>query len=224
MASPWSEPWCSAASGPTAPISASTISSETNCGATSSMPCCCSRSEAWHLLVAAADLIVVFLAVEVLSLSLYVLTALTFRRGPIEAAMKYFLLGAFASAFLLYGVALSYGAAGTTSVQGLARALAGYDRKPAARPRRRPAARGRPRFQGHPGAVPHVDARRLPGRAEPGHRVHVGRHEGRRVHRDDPGVRRRLRRAPVGPSPGDRRAGRASRWSSEACSRSPRST
>ena len=77
------------------------------------------------LLVAAADLIVVFLAVEVLSLSLYVLTALTFRRGPIEAAMKYFLLGAFASAFLLYGVALSYGAAGTTSVQGLARALTG---------------------------------------------------------------------------------------------------
>ena len=48
------------------------------------------------LLVAAADLIVVFLAIEVLSLSLYVLTALTFRRGPAEAAMKYFLLGAFA--------------------------------------------------------------------------------------------------------------------------------
>ncbi len=77
------------------------------------------------LLVAAADLIVVFLAVEVLSLSLYVLTALTFRRGPTEAAMKYFLLGAFASAFLLYGVAMSYGAAATTSVQELARALAG---------------------------------------------------------------------------------------------------
>ena len=77
------------------------------------------------LLVAAADLIIVFLAVEVLSLSLYVLTALTFRRGPTEAAMKYFLLGAFASAFLLYGVAMSYGAAATTSVQGLARALAG---------------------------------------------------------------------------------------------------
>jgi NADH-quinone oxidoreductase subunit N len=77
------------------------------------------------LLVAAGDLIIVFLAVEVLSLSLYVLTALTFRRGPTEAAMKYFLLGAFASAFLLYGVAMSYGAAATTSVQGLARALAG---------------------------------------------------------------------------------------------------
>ena len=77
------------------------------------------------LLVAAADLIVVFLAVEVLSLALYVMTALTFRRGPTEAAMKYFLLGAFASAFLLYGVAMSYGASATTSVQGLARALTG---------------------------------------------------------------------------------------------------
>ena len=39
--------------------------------------------------------------------------------------MKYFLLGAFASAFLLYGVAMSYGAAATTSIQGLARALSG---------------------------------------------------------------------------------------------------
>ncbi|HET6713151.1 MAG TPA: NADH-quinone oxidoreductase subunit N [Actinomycetota bacterium] len=77
------------------------------------------------LLVAAADLIIVFLAIEVLSLSLYVLTALTFRRGPTEAAMKYFLMGAFASAFLLYGVAMSYGAAATTSIQGLARALTG---------------------------------------------------------------------------------------------------
>ena len=77
------------------------------------------------LLVAAADLIIVFLAIEVLSLSLYVLTALTFRRGSVEAAMKYFLLGAFASAFLLYGVAMSYGAAATTSIQGLARGLSG---------------------------------------------------------------------------------------------------
>jgi NADH-quinone oxidoreductase subunit N len=77
------------------------------------------------LLVAAADLIVVFLAIEVLSLSLYVLTAFTFRRGPTEAALKYFLLGAFASAFLLYGLAMSYGAAATTSIQGLARALSG---------------------------------------------------------------------------------------------------
>jgi NADH-quinone oxidoreductase subunit N len=77
------------------------------------------------LLVVSADLIIVFLAVEVLSLSLYVLASLTFRRGPVEASLKYFLLGAFASAFLLYGVAMAYGAAATTSIQGLARALSG---------------------------------------------------------------------------------------------------
>jgi NADH-quinone oxidoreductase subunit N len=77
------------------------------------------------LLVFAADLIMVFLAVETLSLALYVMTALTFRRGPTEASMKYFLLGAFAAAFLLYGIAMAYGAAATTSIQGLAKALSG---------------------------------------------------------------------------------------------------
>ncbi len=77
------------------------------------------------LLVFAADLIIVFLAVETLSLALYVMTALTFRRGPTEASMKYFLLGAFAAAFLLYGIAMAYGAAATTSILGLANALSG---------------------------------------------------------------------------------------------------
>ena len=77
------------------------------------------------LLVFAADLIIVFLAIETLSLALYVMTALTFRRGPTEASMKYFLLGAFAAAFLLYGIAMAYGAAATTSIQGLANALSG---------------------------------------------------------------------------------------------------
>ena len=80
----------------------STTSKRTSSGATSSTRCCCSRSAAWRCWWPPRDLIIVFLAIEVLSLSLYVLTALTFRRGPTEAAMKYFLLGAFASAFLLY--------------------------------------------------------------------------------------------------------------------------
>jgi NADH-quinone oxidoreductase subunit N len=79
------------------------------------------------LIVAAADLIVVFLALEILSLSLYVLTGLTGRRAANEAAMKYFLLGAFSSAFFLYGVAMSYGATGTTKIPALATALTGGD-------------------------------------------------------------------------------------------------
>jgi NADH-quinone oxidoreductase subunit N len=77
------------------------------------------------LIVAAADLIVTFLALEILSLSLYVLTGLTGRRAANEAAMKYFLLGAFSSAFFLYGVAMAYGATGTTKIVAMALALTG---------------------------------------------------------------------------------------------------
>jgi len=77
------------------------------------------------LIVAAADLIVTFLALEILSLSLYVLTGLTGRRAANEAAMKYFLLGAFSSAFFLYGVAMAYGATGTTKIGAMALALSG---------------------------------------------------------------------------------------------------
>jgi NADH-quinone oxidoreductase subunit N len=78
------------------------------------------------LLAASSDLITVFLALEVLSLSLYVLAGFTWRRlAAQEASMKYFLLGAFSSAFFLYGIALAYGATGTTSLGGIARALEG---------------------------------------------------------------------------------------------------
>jgi NADH-quinone oxidoreductase subunit N len=78
------------------------------------------------LLASAADLIVVFLALEVLSLSLYVLAGFSWRRlASQEASLKYFLLGAFSSAFFLYGIALAYGATGTTSLGGIAEALTG---------------------------------------------------------------------------------------------------
>jgi NADH-quinone oxidoreductase subunit N len=78
------------------------------------------------LLAAAADLIVVFLALEVLSLSLYVMAGFSWRRlSSQEASLKYFLLGAFSSAFFLYGIAMAYGAAGTTSIGGIADALSG---------------------------------------------------------------------------------------------------
>jgi NADH-quinone oxidoreductase subunit N len=78
------------------------------------------------LLAAAADLIVVFLALEVLSLSLYVMAGFSWRRlASQEASLKYFLLGAFSSAFFLYGIAMAYGATGTTSIGGIADALGG---------------------------------------------------------------------------------------------------
>ncbi|HET9249831.1 MAG TPA: NADH-quinone oxidoreductase subunit N [Actinomycetota bacterium] len=77
------------------------------------------------LIVASADLLVTFLALEILSLALYVLTGLTGRRAASEAALKYFLLGAFSSAFFLFGVAMAYGATATTKIPELALSLGG---------------------------------------------------------------------------------------------------
>jgi NADH-quinone oxidoreductase subunit N len=83
------------------------------------------------LLAAAGDLVVIFLALELMSLSLYVLAGLFKRElASGEASMKYFLLGAFASSFLLYGVALLYGAAGTTNLDQIASAMASRPRDP----------------------------------------------------------------------------------------------
>jgi NADH-quinone oxidoreductase subunit N len=77
------------------------------------------------LMTSANDLIVVFLALEILSIALYVLSAFDRRRMESgEAGLKYFVLGAFSSAVLLYGVALVYGATGTTSLAGIAGFLA----------------------------------------------------------------------------------------------------
>ena len=66
------------------------------------------------------DLIVIFLGLELMSVSVYVLTGFN-RRSPLaaEAALKYFLIGAFASGFLLYGIALVYGATGTTNLSAI---------------------------------------------------------------------------------------------------------
>ena len=73
----------------------------------------------------ATDLIVVFLSLEILSLALYILSGLQ-RENPrsTEASMKYLLLGAFASAFFVYGAALVYGAAGSTQFTEIAKVLA----------------------------------------------------------------------------------------------------
>lgn len=74
---------------------------------------------------AADDLLTMFIALEVLSLPLYVLCGLARRRRLLsqEAALKYFLLGAFSSAFFLYGVALLYGYSGTFSLTGIGAAV-----------------------------------------------------------------------------------------------------
>ena len=80
------------------------------------------------LMTQANDLVMVFLGLELLSLSLYVLVG--FLRHDIysnESGLKYLLLGAFATGFFLFGAALTYGATGTTNFDGIASAIASGD-------------------------------------------------------------------------------------------------
>ncbi len=80
------------------------------------------------LLAAANDLLLVFLALEILSLALYVLAGFARRDDASqESALKYFLLGAFSSAFLLYGIALAYGATNTTNLSQISSTAATAD-------------------------------------------------------------------------------------------------
>jgi NADH-quinone oxidoreductase subunit N len=72
------------------------------------------------IMAMADDLVVLFLGLEILSIAAYLLAAMHLRRiQSQEAGMKYFVLGAFSSAFFLYGVAMTYGATGTTSLIGI---------------------------------------------------------------------------------------------------------
>ena len=82
-------------------------------------------------LVSAVELVSLFVALEIMSVSLYALAGM--RRAQAqsqEAALKYFVTGAFSSAFLLYGIALLYGVTGTTNLAGIAAALASPAREP----------------------------------------------------------------------------------------------
>ncbi|MEJ2577555.1 MAG: NADH-quinone oxidoreductase subunit NuoN [Kineosporiaceae bacterium] len=79
------------------------------------------------LFPAATDLLTMFIALEVLSLPLYLMSGLARRRRLLsqEASLKYFLLGAFSSAFFLYGAALLYGFAGSVRLSDIASAVSG---------------------------------------------------------------------------------------------------
>ena len=83
------------------------------------------------LMATATDLLVIFLALEVMSLAVYVLTGIR-RDSPAstEAAFKYFLLGAFASAFFLYGIAFTYGLTGSTRLDRIGSLMAAQAMSP----------------------------------------------------------------------------------------------
>jgi NADH-quinone oxidoreductase subunit N len=76
------------------------------------------------LMASAADLIVIFLSLELLSIPLYIMSAFLHKNeGSEEAGLKYFLMGAFAGGFILYGVALVFGATATTNLSGVMAAI-----------------------------------------------------------------------------------------------------
>ena len=78
------------------------------------------------LMSAAVELVLIFISLEISSISTYILAGMRRRAAEsAEASLKYFLLGSFATAFFLYGVALVFGATGTTNVYGIAQYLQG---------------------------------------------------------------------------------------------------
>jgi NADH-quinone oxidoreductase subunit N len=77
------------------------------------------------IMASGAELITIFLGLEVMSVSLYVLAGYTrMRLESNESALKYYVLGSFAAGFLLYGIALIYGSTGTTEIKGIAKYIA----------------------------------------------------------------------------------------------------
>jgi len=78
------------------------------------------------LMTAAGELVTIYVALELTSISLYLLAAFDFRRRSVEAGLKYFLFGAFSSAILLYGLSLVYGFTGTTTISGVVAVLREY--------------------------------------------------------------------------------------------------
>ena len=83
------------------------------------------------LMATATDLLVIFLALEVLSLAVYVLTGIRRDHAPsTEGALKYFLLGAFSSAFFLYGIAFTYGLTGSTRLDRIGSLMAAQGGSP----------------------------------------------------------------------------------------------
>ena len=137
------------------------------------------------VMAAANDLIVFFLGLETMSVAVYILTGMWRASGrSSEAAMKYFVIGAFATGFLLYGIALIYGATGSTNLNEIsANLVEPMTEWPLYLAAWSLAVIDRVCFQSGGGAISFLDSRRLRGRADSGHRFYVRCGEGRRFRR-----------------------------------------
>lgn len=87
----------------------------------------CFATAGMMILAAGRDLMVIFLGIEIMSVAVYVLAGMNRRSAKAaEASLKYFLLGAFATGFLLYGMALVYGATGATQLTEISERILGF--------------------------------------------------------------------------------------------------
>ena len=138
------------------------------------------------LLAASNDIVMLYLALEMVSITSYVMVAyLKGDRMSNEASLKYVLFGAASTGSMLYGFSLLYGLAGTTSMPGIQEYLAGgvSDAEPLRGLRRHAAGARRLRLQDRGRALPLLVPRRLPGRPHAGDGAPVGRCPRRRASR-----------------------------------------
>ena len=131
------------------------------------------------MILSADSFLTLFLGLELMSLPVYVLVLLAYRRPEsAEAALKYLVLSGAATATFLMGASLLYGASGSLALPVFAAALVSGDRARAGR-RRAGDRRLLPQGGGRP--VPRLGAGRVRGRQRPGDRLHGHHHQGRRA-------------------------------------------
>jgi NADH-quinone oxidoreductase subunit N len=151
------------------------------------------------LLLSADSFLTLFLGLELMSLPVYALVLLAFRRPQsAEAALKYLVLGGTASATLLMGASLLYGGSGSLALSTFAGALASHD----AMATSAVVSRCRRLFpEGCHRSLPYVGPRRVRRCERPGYRLHGDDHQGRHPARRRSPIRRFARRATSGRSP-----------------------
>ena len=168
---------------------------------------CSSRCSGMCVLASARELILLFVAFELMSIPLFLLTGFLKRDAVApEAALKFFLVGTVSSAVIVYGMSFIYGATGSTTLDAIPAAHG--RRRPAADARHGAAARGA-RLQDRGVPVPHVGAGHLRGGEHAVRRVAVGGAEGGRLRRHHPPLRRGRRSVVAGLDARRRRCWRA---------------
>ena len=129
-------------------------------------------------MASAVDFVMIFVSLEVVTMSFYVLVAFT-RRNPVEleAGVKYLILSALSTGFLVYGITWIFGVTGETNLARITDVLARRERRAGPAALRDGARAGRARLQDRRGAIPNLGAGCLSRRADAGDRVSLGRLE-----------------------------------------------